>query len=206
VPKSSSFIPRKPIKPKKKLPRDRAKKPAIEPLGAVDQSQHTYAVPRATKLPQSLVEKTGVTRADIRRAVINDPGIKSDFSDDELRRAERLSRATIKSLFGVYREKAINVVAMLAMRSRDERMRFEAAKYILDRTDGPVPRATEISGRDGSPIQVSDERPKLAVLLGLSVAHALGIEDDKPVEIPGLVEPDAPDADSKIVQNDTENI
>ena len=86
-----------------------------------------------------------------------------------------INKATLRDLFGVYREKSVAIIARLATHSRDERMRYDAAKYILDRTDGPVPR--EISGKDGAPLIPApvDDRPRLAVLLGIKMADALGV-------------------------------
>lgn len=87
-----------------------------------------------------------------------------------------LAKPALRQLFGLYREKSVAVIAQIATRSRDEKMRFEAAKYILDRTDGPVPR--EISGKDGAPLipKPVDDRPRLAMLLGIQMANALGVE------------------------------
>lgn len=107
---------------------------------------------------------------------------------EELRRLKALDRLqiarhtpesatarTLKDLFGgMTRERAVKVVMTIMTKSKDDELRFAAAKYVLDRTDGPVQRSVEIGGRDGGPIHVSDERPSLAQLLGTAGQAAIG--------------------------------
>lgn len=81
----------------------------------------------------------------------------------------------LSELFGPNREKAVAVIVKLATKSRDELMRLTAAKYILDRTDGPIPKPIEIGGKDGSPLihVTEDNRPSLAEIFGVGVRESL---------------------------------
>ena len=103
-----------------------------------------------------------------------------------------LHKHALRDLFGLYREKAVMQIAALATRSKSEDMRFAASKYILDRSDGPIPR--EVTGKDGAPLipKPVDDRPKLAVLLGIQMANALG------VQLPDAIEGEVTDSDDKL--------
>lgn len=105
---------------------------------------------------------------------------------------------TLKELFGGdVRIRMAKIIVGIAMKEKDPDLRFAAAKYALSWTDGLVARQVEIGGRDGGPIQVSDERPSLAQLLGGVVREALGHDppersgkDDPPKTINGEVSED----------------
>lgn len=99
----------------------------------------------------------------------------------------------LDKLFGPYRDRAVRQIAILATKSRDEAMKFAASRYILDRTDGPIPK--EVTGAKGQPLlpPQTTPRPSLADLLGVAVvAAAVGArkaaddaaaaEDDKTID------------------------
>ncbi len=99
---------------------------------------------------------------------------------NELRRMKALDRMqekredaatakpiSLKELIGSKtRERAIKTMVSTMLTTRDDRLRVDCAKWLIDRTDGPITNNVSVGGRDGQPIVIRDERPNLETLIG----------------------------------------
>lgn len=142
------------------------KRPRGRPKGSVAFPMRKAGRPIPTEEQKKQIAIARLERQRIQLAVrqINEGSIPN-----------KKNKLPISELFGPNRAKAVNVIVKLATNSRDEAMRFAAAKYILDRTDGPIPKPIEIGGKDGSPfiLATEDNRPSLAEIFGVGVRESL---------------------------------
>lgn len=149
-------------------------------IAAIERAEEIFEADVAPVLglsPQALAKR----REHDRKAALSVDGVRGRAGKAE---RDALKALSVKDLLSPYREACARRIAALALRSKDEIMSFTACRYIYDRTDGPIPKPMEISGKDGAPLSAGGggEQPDLrAMLAGALVGVALGERDKQPV-------------------------